>query len=472
MFDTLWGTVVWGSGNGKSQMLKDCGTVYHRCSSCAANKTLPRNPARLRRTKARRPFLRMQVDLYEVSPEAPDGTKQVLTMHCTYSRYPFFRRLKGKGAREVAVAIFDVILDAGVVPQIIQSDLGREFVNSLISELLVLLGAHQVFSSAVHPQSQGIVERPHRDMSALLSILINSLVEARPENWPDHLRTLECRCRDKVIGRSGCTPRGLVNGWFNVTSLQSALALVEEIPPDLPHDEFVRELIKDHQDLAQRWDEWRADEEAKEEAYYNEKQVRGHQVKVGDLVMLAKGETERRAGGKLPPKADGPFEVASKPNEHTVTLKRPQTGEPVLGGRPMPASRIILFRFPKELMQPVGAEERAEAEEGLTRMREAEAALLQVNDVVCYETSLADGTGAALLIVDAVHGEQKAVSGRKLRAVGQGPWKERVWQVDAGAEALERGQVGFADLLCRVELENSKLSGGSVEAMRNSGVVL
>jgi hypothetical protein len=265
MMDTLWGTVMWGSGNGRAQMLKDCGTVYYRCKGCTANKRVPRNPARLRRTKARRPFVRMQVDLYEVTPVAPDGTVAVLTAHCTYSRYPFFRKLTGKTAELVAEQLFDVILDCGVVPQIVQSDLGREFVNAILSELLVLLGSHQVFSSAVHPQSQGIVERPHRDMTALLSIMIHGLVDARPQNWPLHLRTLECRCRDKVIGRSGCTPRSVVMGWFNVTSLQSALALVEEIPPDLPHEDWVRSLITDHRELAQKWEEWREEQDAKED---------------------------------------------------------------------------------------------------------------------------------------------------------------------------------------------------------------
>ena len=123
--------------------------------------------------------------------------------------------------------------------------------------------------------------------------------------------------------------------------MQSALALIEEIPPDLPYNEWVRELISDHQELAHMWDEWSAEVEAKEEEYYNERQVRGAQAKVGDLVLLQKAETERRAGGKLLPRADGPYEVATKPSEHTVTLTCPFTHRPVLEGRSQPVARCI-----------------------------------------------------------------------------------------------------------------------------------
>ena len=262
-------------------------------------------------------------------------------------------------------------------------------------------------------------------------------------------------------------------GWFNVTSLQSALALVEEIPPDLPHEDWVRSLITDHRELAQKWEEWREEQDAKEDSYYNERQVRGQQVKEGDLVLLHKAELERKAGSKLLPRADGPYEVASKPNEHTVTLKDPRSGAPVLEGRPQPVNRIIQFHFPKELMQPVGSErDSEELEHDVMKMTEAEALLLHGNDVVCYEEEEDGEASAGLIIVDAIHADQRAVSGRALRAVGQGPWKDRTWQIDVTAYQAHRAQVGFGRLLCRVELENAKLSGGSVESMRKSGVVL
>jgi len=473
MIDSIWGVVFWHS---RTQMLKDVNTVYYRCRGCAAGKRLPRNPARLRRTKGKRPFLRLQVDLYEVTPPAEDGTNMIMTTHCTWSRYPFFRKQKGKTAIATATNLFDVILDCGVVPEVIQTDLGKEFTNSLVAELLGLLGSSQVFSSAVHPQSQGITERPHRDMTALLAMLVERLVQTRPDTWPEHLRTLECRCRDKTIGKSGFTPRSLVAGWFGVTPLQSALAMIGEIPSDLPYDEWVRNLVADHQELATAWDEWRAEAEAKEDEYYNERMVCGRQIEVGELVLLQKAETERRAGGKLLEKADGPYEVVKKPSPHTAMLAEPYSKEVVLEGRPMPVARLIRWAFPKELPKPTAAELESGDADYARRMTRAEILLLQPNDLVCAAVEDKDADGddcATVVMVDAVHMEQERVSGRRMEPQGTGPWAQRLWALARNADGSDGvTQVPFKDLLAQVELEAGHLTGASAEMLKKVGVIL
>ena len=451
-------------------MLKDCNTVYYRCRACSSAKKVPRNPARLRRTHARRPFVKMQADLYEVSPVSEDGYQYVLTVHCTYSKYPFFRSQKTKTAKETANALFDVILDAGVVPLVFQSDLGKEFANETLGELLTFLGASQVFSSAVHPQSQGLAERQHRDMTAMLSTLLQSMVKERPKDWPNHVRTLEARIRDRPIGTSGCTPRSIVSGWFNVTPLQSALSLVREIPPDLPFSDWVRDLVADHIRLADSWDVWRAEQDAKEEEAFNEREVRGRNFQVGELVLLQKGSLERRAGGKLLPRADGPYLVVEKPNEHTAVLGDPFTKTPVLEGRGQAVSRLIRFNFPVELLSPT-EEERKDTEQltaTIQTLGDEEAARLVEGDIVAYVV----GDQAGLLVVDETHKEQALVSGRKLAPTGPGSWSQRTWQIEQRGGSAVRGQEAYRDLLCLVELEEGKLTPASVESLRSSGVVL
>jgi len=392
----------------------------------------------------------------------------VLTVHCVYSRYPFLRKLKTKTAAEVASALWDVILDMGVVPMYVQSDMGREFVNEMLGELLQLLGSAQIFSSAVHPQSQGITERSHREMTALLSIMIQGLVISRPQEWDLHLRTLECRLRDKRIGKSGVTPRAIIAGWFSVTPLQSALGMVEQIPADMPINQFVRDLVRDHQEIAERWEEWRQQCEEKEKEQYNEREARGRSIEVGELVLLQKGEIERNAGGKTLPKADGPYEVLSKPSDRTAVLGDPFSKAPILDGRSQTVARLVRFEFPKSLLQPTKKEKEEEGIGARYSMSEAESKLLQPNDVVVHE----EGEDAALLVVDFVHQEQKHVTGRKLTASGPGAWSQRVWKVEVTADSTVRGQVTFAQLLCRVELEQNKLTAGSLELMKKTGVIV
>ena len=81
--------------------------------------------------RERVPFWRHQMDLVGIKPISPEGYCQVLTVICVAVRYPYFRPLKGKDAKEVAFTLFVVILDIGVVPRVIQSDLGTEFKNAV-----------------------------------------------------------------------------------------------------------------------------------------------------------------------------------------------------------------------------------------------------------------------------------------------------------------------------------------------------
>jgi len=268
MVDTLWGSIIWGDG--RRQMRKDASTCYLRCRGCSAAKRPAKVTARLRSKRARRPFVKIQIDLYEITPEGKEGEKAVLTVTCTYAKFPYFRAVKSKEASEVASQLFDIFLDMGCIPLIVQSDMGSEFINALMRELVGLLGSTQIFSTAVHPQSQGIIERVHKDMTALLGQLIRELVELRPRTWPKYLRVLEARVRDKSLGDSGVTPRALVCGWFAITPLMSSLAAVNEIPADLPHEEFNRALVRDVQEISKVFDEWEAEEHERMEAWYNE----------------------------------------------------------------------------------------------------------------------------------------------------------------------------------------------------------
>ena len=126
----------------------------------------------------------------------------MLSVICVYSRYPFLRPLTLVDAKSVAEALVDIFLDMGVIPLVLQSDQGPEFMNDVMAEMAAQLGSRHVFSSAFHPQSQGIVERAHRTMTALLGILMETLIKGRPRRWPRFIRTLEVGC----VTRRSATP--------------------------------------------------------------------------------------------------------------------------------------------------------------------------------------------------------------------------------------------------------------------------
>jgi hypothetical protein len=415
--------------------------------------------------------LKVQIDLYEVSPEGPKGEKAILTLVCTYSRFPYYRTLQSKEAQEVATSLFDIFLDCGVIPLILQSDLGREFIAAVTKELIVLLGSSQVFSSAFHPQSQGIVERPHRDMTALLSQLISEMVRLRPKTWPNHVRTLEARQRDHFIGDSGFSPRALCNAWFAVTPLQSSLQAVEAIPLDLVYDEWLRSMLTDFKDIARDFDLWESEREDKQAELYNETRVRGPTIEAGSLVLLAKGNSERASGGKLLPRADGPYLVKEKVGDHSVILTELGSGRSIYEGRPQATSRCIHFEFPASLVVPTDAEKLdPRSVDFVSRMPQPEIDALHPGDILAVEVGDVGDESVRMVSLEVMHANQSLCTTRGMVAAGPGPWHHRTWALEMKDGATVQEQHALERLISRVELEGNRLSSASVDLLRSRGV--
>ena len=49
----------------------------------------------------------------------------------------------------------------------------------VLEELTSLMGSNQIFSTALRPQSQGIVERSHLELRKALAIVVEAYVRAR-----------------------------------------------------------------------------------------------------------------------------------------------------------------------------------------------------------------------------------------------------------------------------------------------------
>ena len=162
----------------------------------------------------------MQWDMMEVNPCGENDERYILTAICAATKYVFLRTLRSRDSEDIAEAMVDVILDCGVVPLVNQSD--NEFCAQAITEVIGLLGANQVFSTALRPQANGLVERIHRDMRAGLAMAVESLYRALPRRWPRYLRQLESRLRHKDLG-NGITPYSAVHGFLGSSALESSL---------------------------------------------------------------------------------------------------------------------------------------------------------------------------------------------------------------------------------------------------------
>ena len=67
------------------------------------------------------------------------------------------------------------------VPSTIVTDRGRQFQSQLWTQLMSLLGSKHASSTAYHPQTNGMVERFHRQLKAALK------AQPNPDTWMDSL---------------------------------------------------------------------------------------------------------------------------------------------------------------------------------------------------------------------------------------------------------------------------------------------
>lgn len=71
-------------------------------------------------------------------------------------------------AATIASAVFDHWISISGIPLYIAADQGRQFEDDLLVQLKRFVGAKQVNRIPYYPQANGIVERMHRTLKAVL----------------------------------------------------------------------------------------------------------------------------------------------------------------------------------------------------------------------------------------------------------------------------------------------------------------
>ena len=433
----------------------DCELWIERCKHCVAVHRAPRAQAELRPILEHRPMFRIQIDLMEISPEGINGEKYILTCICLCTRYVWFRVLRTRDQTEIAESLLDIVLDMGIVPAIIQSD--NEFASAALEEFCYLLGARQLFSTALRPQSQGVVERCHRDVRSGLAVMVEAFARACPRTWPKFVRWLEHKLRHKILA-PGMSPYQVVHGFAGSTSLQTALQQIEKIPQTLITQEWLDVIVAESKRLSTELHQHFLEAAMASQARQAE-EVPRPKLRVGDLVLVQKPFYEKGTGMILP-KCDGPYEIMKMPDTHVAILADPVSHIPFQHGQAIATSRLVSFKFPKEWLQ-----------EGWDELfEEAQKLELKVGSFVAVEKLVAGKSRIHIGRITKVFtvGDQVEVS---LYAVPTGerygPWERRPW------EPLDQTEVvGNADCLCEVELVNKALTRHSIELLSSIGVIM
>ena len=431
----------------------DCETWCARCKACVSVHRKPRAQPPLRPVLEHRPCHRVQTDLMEVKPEGVDGEKYVFTLIDVATRYVWLRTATNREASYLASLLLDIVLDIGIVFAIHQSD--NEFCNAAFEEFVWLMGASQLFSTALRPQSNGVVERTHREIRSVLAVLLDALSRAAPRKWPAFVRWVEYRLRHKTLPNSH-TAYEAMHGFAGSSALTSSLCALKEIPEELVHTDWLASVVAESKRISASLAE-AMEQTAARASREQPERTRIASFKAGDIVLVEKPFYEKGTGMILP-QMDGPFEV-DRANTHACQLVDPLTRAPAFQGRPVASSRMVRFDFPADYLA-----------EGSVPTPQVDS--LRPGDMIVTARCQGKRSWVQVAKVDSIYevGDQLGVMWYEVPQ-GQrfGPWRRRPWQ-PAPISGQPSDIIARSEVLLKVELQNDALTADALVTLASFGV--
>ena len=204
---------------------------------------------------------------------------------------------------------------------ILHSDQGTNFNSTLFQELCKLLGIQKTRTTALHPQSDGMVERFNRTILNHLSMYVSR----NQTDWDLHIPMLLLAYRSAMHEATGWTPSEMLFG----RSLRLPCDLLFGKPQDAPSspDQYVSNLearlesihrfARDRINLVSDKMKTRYDARAREPDF-----------KEGDRVWLFNPTRRKGRCPKLQHNWDGPYTIIKRLNDVVVRIRKSPTAKP------------------------------------------------------------------------------------------------------------------------------------------------
>lgn len=140
-----------------SSLFRDSAQFVSQCSQCQRYTIMKKGFHPLTPITASLPMDHISFDLFQL-PTSKEGYNYVLIIVDIATKYVFLRPLKTKDSISVAQQLFELFCNMGFA-RIIQSDNGKEFVNTVIKDLKNIASMDHRLITPYHPRANGISER-------------------------------------------------------------------------------------------------------------------------------------------------------------------------------------------------------------------------------------------------------------------------------------------------------------------------
>jgi transposase InsO family protein len=296
-----WGTLA-----------RDAESFQRSCLTCQERKS-PRGPRPVPTgtvSVSRRGEL-VAMDLLGGLPPSANGWNYVLVMMDYFTRYAVAVPLRSKECQEVAAAFESSWIAPLGPPASILTDQGGEFSGAPMSALLRRYRMKHRWTTAYHPQCDGMVERFNQTLAQMMS---TRLASASPSSWPDVLQSCVHAYNAATSSSTKYSPHYLL---FADPSPYNTSA-AQPTPTPAQAADIQRQASSARQEVR--------DLNATRQARVDNINARISRFRAGDLVMVRNPAIRQRPFSKLDRPWIGPCHVLQVKSDTNLLIKRIPTG--------------------------------------------------------------------------------------------------------------------------------------------------
>ena len=265
------------------------------------------------------PFDHIQIDHKVGLPKSKDGFTAILVIVDVCTGFILLRAVLNTQAETIAAVLWQIFNDFGF-PKVIQSDNGPEFVNRIISKMIMLSGVDHRRITPYHARADGKVER---NIGTMMTIIRKHLHGAH-ESWPAFVPWAQSCVNNKISELTGSTPFSLMFGRkFNPYQDYTSSAPLDVMNESewTAHQDRMISIV--YPSIAERV----SIQKDKMVSRLNKRNPA--RFRKGDIVMLRRSEAETGSPvGKLEAQYTGPYQIASMNRTGAITIVT-STGAPL-----------------------------------------------------------------------------------------------------------------------------------------------
>lgn len=292
------------------------------CDSCIAKKgpkSKGKSPLQIYNVGA--PFERIAMDILGKLPTTKSGNNYALVISDYFTKWPEVIAIPNQEAKTIAKVVVKEWISRYGSPLEFHTDQGRNFEAELTSEIMEILGIKKTRTTALHPQSDGMIERLNRTILDYLT----HFVEKNQKDWDEWVHLFVFAYRSSVHETTGQTPARMLFA----ENLRLPSDLEKGIPPNdnPPNTDFAWNLqnkLDEIHDFARNRIQMVSD---RMKARYDIR-TRDLEFKTGDLVWLFQPRRQKGRSPKLQSNWEGPYEVLIKINDVIYKIRRSKNARP------------------------------------------------------------------------------------------------------------------------------------------------